>query len=63
MPPVINSVLESTQNEITGKQIEITVPYSEIGFKSGGRARIEIRESDSTFDDASYFPMIFFMIK
>lgn len=63
MPKAINSILESTQKEITGKQIEITIPYSEVGFKSGGRARIAIRESDSSFDDASYFPLVFFIIK
>ena len=63
MPENINNALESTQNDITGKQVEITLPYSAIGIKSGGRMRIAIRESDSSFDDKSYFPMVFFIIK
>jgi hypothetical protein len=63
MPKNTNSALESTQKDITGKQVEITLPYSEIGIKSGGRMRISIRESDSSFDDKSYFPEVFFIIK
>jgi len=63
MPQAINSTLSSTQKEITGKEVEITVPYSEIGIKSGTRMMISIRESDSTFDDASYFPQVFFIVK
>ena len=63
MPKNINNALESTQKDITGKEIEITLPYSKIGIKSGGRMRISTRESDSTFDDKSYFPQVFFIIK
>ena len=63
MPKNINSALESTQKDITGKQVEITLPYSLIGIKSGSRIRISIRESDSSFDDKSYFPQVFLIIK
>jgi hypothetical protein len=63
MPKSINDAIQSTQKDIAGKQVEITLPYSAIGIKSGGRMRIAIRESDSSFDDASYFPPVFFMIK
>ncbi len=62
-PKNINSALESTQKDITGKQVEITLPYSLIGIKSGSRTRISIRESDSSFDDKSYFPQVFLIIK
>jgi hypothetical protein len=62
-PENINNALEVTQNDITGKEVAITLPYSEIGIKSGDRIRISIRESDSTFDDASYFPQVFFIVK
>jgi len=63
MPENINNALDSIQKEITGKTVEITLPYSEIGIKSGSRIRISIRESDSTFDDSSYFPQVFLIIK
>lgn len=63
MPKSINSTLNSTQKDITGKQVEITIPYSEIGIKSGTRMFISIRESDSSFDDKSYFPRVFFIVK
>jgi len=63
MPKSLNSTLDSTQKDITGKQVEITIPYSEIGIKSGTRMRISIRESDSSYDDASYFPQVFFIVK
>jgi len=63
MPKSINNAIESTQKEITGKTVEITLPYSEIGIKSGSRIRMFIRESDSTFDDSSYFPQVFLIIK
>ena len=63
MPKNINSALESTQKDITGKQVEITLPYSLIGIKPGSRIRISIRESDSSFDDKSYFPQVFLIIK
>ncbi|MBN1780363.1 hypothetical protein JW948_04500 [bacterium] len=63
MPENINNVLESTQGDITGKQLEITLPYSSIGIKSGSRIRMSIRESDGPFNDASYFPQVFFIVK
>jgi hypothetical protein len=63
MPKNTNNALESTQKDITGKKVEITLPYSEIGIKSGSRIRMSIRESDSTFDDSSYFPQVFLIIK
>jgi len=63
MPKNTNNALEATEKDIAGKQVEITLPYSEIGIKSGGRMRISIRESDSSFDDKSYFPQVFFIIK
>ena len=62
-PKSVSSALEHVQNEITGKTVEVTIPYSEIGIKSGNRIRILIRESDSTFNDASYFPDVFFIVK
>jgi len=63
MPKNTNNALNSTQKDITGKEVEITLPYSVIGIKPGGRMRIAIRESDSSFDDNSYFPQVFFIIK
>ncbi|MFC1569307.1 hypothetical protein ACFL4L_03665 [bacterium] len=63
MPKNINNPLRAVQKDITGKEVEIVLPYSEIGIKSGGRIRISIRESDSTFDNNSYFPQVFFIIK
>lgn len=63
MPKSINSALNATQEDITGKQVEITLPYSAIGIESGTRMRIWIRESDSSFDDESYFPQVFFIVK
>lgn len=63
MPKNINSTLNSTQKDITGKKVEIILPYSEIGIASGDRIRIAIRESDSSFDDKSYFPEVFFIVK
>ena len=63
MPKNTNNVLEAVQKDITGKQVEITIPYSLIGIRSGGRMRIAIRESDSSFDNESYFPDVFFIIK
>ena len=63
MPKNINNPLESIQKDIFGKKVEITIPYAKVGFKSGGRARIVIRESDGPFTDESYFPEIFFIIK
>jgi hypothetical protein len=63
MPKNINSALESTQKDITGKQIEITIPYSLVGIKSGGRMRVSVRESDGPYSENSYFPDIFFIIK
>ncbi|MCK5147346.1 hypothetical protein KAR48_11355 [bacterium] len=63
MPKNTNNALDSTQKDITGKLVEITIPYSTVGIKSGGRMRIAIRESDSSFDDNSYFPEVFFIIK
>jgi hypothetical protein len=63
MPKSINDAIHSTQKDIAGKQVEITLPYALIGIKPAGRMRIAIRESDSSFDDASYFPLVFFMIK
>ena len=63
IPENINSAIDAVQKDIAGKQVEITLPYSEIGIKSGGRMRIAIRESDSTYDDKSYFPQVFFIIK
>lgn len=59
----VNSSLSSTQKDITGKKVEITLPYSLLGIKSGTRMMISIRESDSTYDDASYFPQVFFIVK
>ncbi len=63
MPKNIKSALESTQGDITGKEVSVTIPYEEIGIKSGKRIRISIRESDSTYNDASYFPQVFFIVK
>ena len=63
MPTNINNVLDSTQKDISGKEVEIILPYSEIGIKSGSRIRIAIRESDSSFDNNSYFPQVFFIVK
>ena len=63
MPKSINSVLNSTQMDITGKQVEITLPYSLIGIESGTRMQIAIRESDSSYDNESYFPQVFFIVK
>ena len=63
MPESINSALESTQKDINGKEVEITIPYSEIGIKPGTRMRIAIRESDGPFTDDSYFPEVFFIVK
>ncbi|MEJ2628024.1 MAG: hypothetical protein P8078_05675, partial [bacterium] len=63
MPKNTVSALNSTQKAITGKQVEITLPYSMIGIKSGDRILIAIRESDSYFDDRSYFPEVFFIVK
>ncbi len=63
MPKSINDAIHSTQKDITGNQVEISLPYSLIGIKPGGRMRIAIRECDSSFDDQSYFPPVFFMIK
>jgi hypothetical protein len=63
MPKNTASALNSTQEAITGKKVEITLPYSMIGIKSGDRTRISIRESDSYFDDRSYFPEVFFIVK
>jgi hypothetical protein len=63
LPKSINDAIHSTQKDIVGKQVEITLPYSLIGIKPGGRMQIAIRESDSSFDDKSYFPQVFFMIK
>ncbi|MBN2103394.1 hypothetical protein JW835_05060 [bacterium] len=63
MPKNINSTLNSVQKDITGKEVEITLPYSAIGIQSGVRMRIAIRESDSSYDDKSYFPEVFFIVK
>ena len=63
MPESINSVLNSTQTDIIDKQVEITLPYSLIGIESGTRMQIAIRESDSSFDNDSYFPQVFFIVK
>jgi len=62
-PKSLNSSLDSTQKDITGKEVEITLPYSLLGIQSGTRMMISIRESDSTFDDASYFPQVYFIVK
>jgi len=59
----IRSALESTQKDITGKQIEITFPYSEIDVTPGQPIRIAIREYDSSYDDKSYFPEVLFTLK
>lgn len=63
IPKNMNNALESTQKDITGKKVEITLPYSVIGIQSGKRIRMSIRESDSTYDDSSYFPQVFLIIK
>ena len=63
MPKNIVGALNSTQKEITGKKVEVTLPYSMIDIKSGDRIRISIRESDSYFNDQSYFPEVFFIVK
>ena len=63
MPETVNSPLESTQEAIIGKEVSITLPYSAMGIKSGGRMRIAIRESDGPYNDDSYFPQVFFIVK
>ncbi len=62
-PESINSILNSTQKDITGKEVEITLPYSLMNIQSGDRIQIAIRESDSSFDDESYFPQVLFIVK
>ena len=57
------SSLESTQKEITDKEIEIKFPYSDIGVASGQTIRVVIRENDSFFNDESYFPEVLFTLK
>jgi len=57
------SSLESTQKEITDKEIEIKFPYSDIGATSGQTIRVVIRESDSFFNEESYFPEVLFTLK
>ena len=57
------SSLESTQKAITDKEIEIEFPYRDIGVSSGQSIRMVIRESDSFFNDESYFPEVLFTLK
>ncbi len=59
----LRSSLESTQKDIVGKRIELVFPYTEIGVKPGQKVRIALRESDSSFNDDSYFPEILLTLK
>jgi hypothetical protein len=59
----VHSVFDSPHTVITGKQIAMGLPYTEIGVTSGQNIRIVIQESDSPDDETSYFPDILFRLK
>lgn len=63
MPENINNVLDCIQNDIEGKEVSVTIPYDLISIRSGTRMMISIRESDGSFDNGSYFPEVFFIVK
>ncbi len=54
---------KSPRKDIKGNKAVFTIPYSEIGAASGKTVRIVIRESDSSFDEKSFFPDILFTLK
>ncbi len=55
--------MQSPHKAIRGREVKMTLPYSEIGVSSGQVIRIAIREEDSTFDEKSYFPEVLFTLK
>ncbi|MBN2414665.1 hypothetical protein JXO52_02435 [bacterium] len=63
MPKNINNVLDCIQDDISGKDVTVTIPYDLIGIRSGTRMMLSIRESDGPFNDDSYFPEVFFIVK
>lgn len=44
-------------------KIEGTIPYEKIGVKSGQTIRVVLRESDGGFDEKSYFPDVWLILK
>lgn len=48
---------------LQGNKIEGAVPYEKIGVKSGQTIRVVLRESDGGFDDKSYFPDVWLILK
>lgn len=48
---------------LQGNKIEGTVPYEKIGVKAGQTIRVVLRESDAGFDDKSYFPDVWLILK
>jgi hypothetical protein len=48
---------------LQGNKLEGSVPYEKIGVKSGQTIRVVLRESDGGFDDKSYFPDVWLMLK
>jgi hypothetical protein len=48
---------------LQGNKIEGSVPYEKIGVKSGQTIRVVLRESDGGYDDKSYFPDVWLILK
>jgi len=53
----------SPRTDITGREIVVHVPYTDIGVVSGQTIRMAIREADSTYDAASFFPEVLLTLK
>jgi hypothetical protein len=53
----------SPRTDITGRELVVHVPYTDIGVASGQAIRMAIREADSTYDVGSFFPEVVLTVK